>query len=271
MRKVATDDIDAEIGRLTAEGFRLAMIFPADSPRVAEMTLGAEKIRIELNGEPSRDGEWHTGRAGMEYRDLLPDRLGGRIIASHIRIPVGGPIPDYVHFHPIDFQLIYCLAGRARLVYEDQGYPFWFEAGDLVVQPPRIRHRVLECSDGFEVFEIASPAEHPTFADHETALPDGIRDRDYSGQRFVHRKRSEAGAHGTSVGEATGGVADLDVFAAPERSGFELAEAIAFVARGRAVGESGTMNAGDCRYITDPERFQLEPGTEVLAVRFRRD
>ena len=30
----------------------------------------------------------------MHYRDLIPSRLGGSIIASHIRIPDGGPVPD---------------------------------------------------------------------------------------------------------------------------------------------------------------------------------
>ena len=30
--------------------------------------------------------DWKQGRAGMLYRDLISDRLGGRAIASHIRI-----------------------------------------------------------------------------------------------------------------------------------------------------------------------------------------
>jgi hypothetical protein len=42
---------------------------------------------------------WIIGRAGMHYRDLVPDRLGGSIIASHIRIPDGGPVPDDL-LHP---------------------------------------------------------------------------------------------------------------------------------------------------------------------------
>ena len=42
---------------------------------------------------------WSTGRAGMLYRDLVPDRQGGRFIASHIRLADGGPVPDHVHFH----------------------------------------------------------------------------------------------------------------------------------------------------------------------------
>ena len=65
---------------------------------------------------------WVIGRAGMHYRDLIPSRLGGSIIASHIRIPGGGPVPDMVHFHSVGFQLIYCYKGWVDLVYEDQGH-----------------------------------------------------------------------------------------------------------------------------------------------------
>ena len=115
--------------------------------------------------------EWIRGRAGMEYRDLIPDRLGGKVIASHIRLIEGGPVPDYIHYHKIDLQVIYCNAGRIKVVYEDQGEPIWLEAGDLVLQPPEIRHRVLECTAGSEVIEITSPAEHETWVDHEMKLP----------------------------------------------------------------------------------------------------
>jgi catechol 2,3-dioxygenase-like lactoylglutathione lyase family enzyme len=76
---------------------------------------------------------WGEGRAGMQYRDLIPSRLGGRFVASHIRIPEGGPVPDYVHFHKIRFQMIYCRKGWTRLVYEDQGEPFLLQAGDCVL------------------------------------------------------------------------------------------------------------------------------------------
>jgi hypothetical protein len=71
---------------------------------------------------------WYVGRAGMRYRDLIPGRLGGRFIASHIRIPDGGETQDYVHYHKALFQMIYCRTGWARLVYEDQGPPFLLEA-----------------------------------------------------------------------------------------------------------------------------------------------
>ena len=45
------------------------------------------------------------------------------------------------------------------------------EAGELVLQPPLIRHRVLESSPGLEVVEISAPALHETFADHDLKLP----------------------------------------------------------------------------------------------------
>jgi mannose-6-phosphate isomerase-like protein (cupin superfamily) len=130
----------------------------------------------------------HEGRAGLLYRDLLPSRLGGRWVASHIRSARGGPVNDRVHHHAVRLQLIYCLSGEAQLVYEEQGPPFAFRAGDLVMQPPGLRHQVLQASAGFEVVEIASPAWHPTSIDHEMALPSATRapDRLRSGQRFLH-------------------------------------------------------------------------------------
>lgn len=140
------------------------------------------------------DPTWGSGRAGMQYRDLIPGRQGGRFIGSHIRIPQAGPVPDYVHYHKVRFQMIYCVRGWVRLVYEDQGDPFILEAGDCVLQPPEIRHRVLEASEGLEVVEIGCPAEHETLADHSLALPTDrlLPTRDFGGQRFVRHVAADA-------------------------------------------------------------------------------
>ena len=130
----------------------------------------------------------------MRYRDLIPDRQGGRVIASHIEIPTGGPVPDYVHYHAVQVQMIYCYRGWVRLVYEDQGPPFVLAAGDCVLQPPGIRHRVLESSAGLEVIELSCPAEHETFTDHELSLPTATVDPDrrFGGQRFVRHQAAHA-------------------------------------------------------------------------------
>lgn len=129
------------------------------------------------------------GRAGMQYRDLIPSRLGGAYIASNILIPTGGEVPDYVHYHHVRFQMIYCHRGWVKVLYEDQGEMITMQPGDCVLQPPTIRHRVCEASDGMEVVEIGCPAIHETWADPVTELPTGLSlpDRGYGdvGHRFV--------------------------------------------------------------------------------------
>ena len=129
----------------------------------------------------------------MNYRDLIPGRQGGRFIASHIQIPDGGPVADHVHYHDIRFQMIYVYKGWVNLVYEDQGQTFVLHAGDCVLQPPRIRHRVLESSPGLEVIEVACPAVHDTYIDHNITLPteEELPDRNYQGQRFVKYIKTE--------------------------------------------------------------------------------
>jgi quercetin dioxygenase-like cupin family protein len=148
-----------------------------------------------------KNDAWVIGRAGMLYRDLIPDRLGGSIIASHIHIPKGGPVPDMVHYHTIGFQLIFCYKGWVKLVYEDQGAPFILNAGDCVTQPPEIRHRVLEASDNLQVIEIGVPASHMTTIDHEMTLPTPQfrPDRQFSGQTFCHHKAPSAEWRPTTI------------------------------------------------------------------------
>jgi len=138
--------------------------------------------------------DFQRGRAEMGYRDLLPSRWGGRFIASHIRIPAGGDVADSVHFHRIRFQMIFCARGWADLVYEDQGPPFRLEAGDCVLQPPEIRHRVLRSSPGLEVIEIGCPAVHDTLVEHSIELPTAgeVPDRVFGGQRFVRHVANAA-------------------------------------------------------------------------------
>lgn len=168
-------------------------------------------------------GESGVGRAGMRYRDLIPDRWGGRFIASHITIPEGGPVPDYVHFHKIRFQLIFVKSGWVEVAYEDQGDPFVLEAGDCVIQPPEIRHRVLESSPGLEVIEIGCPAEHETIADWSMTLPTGVGDplREWGGQRMVRHVAEGASYRpwrvdgweyrDSGIGDATDGLAGVRV------------------------------------------------------------
>lgn len=277
-------DLESALDFYTGQpGFRLDLIYPADAPRIAE--LSAYGIRVRLEQDPvlqhANDHEWRTGRAGMQYRDLIPDRCGGRFIASHIRIPDGGPVPDYVHHHAVDFQMIYCYRGWVRVVYEDQGPPFVLEAGDCILQPPHIRHRVLECSDNTEVIEVSSPAEHETRADHDMELPTSEADGDrlFEGQQFVRHQSSKAKwfpgayegleARDTGISDATSGLASVLVLrptghARPLAIGFEAKFAFVFVLQGSmtllhdnvparefAAGDSFVLSAGLSATIVD--------------------
>jgi len=173
---------------LTApNGTRIEVVAATTSPALPDLEPAFTMARIT-------DGGWRAGRVDMRYRDLLPHRQGGRYGASHIRIESGGKVEDYVHYHRVHFQLIYCYRGWVRLAYEDQGPELCMREGDCILQPPEIRHRVLESSPGLEVVELSSPAEHPTLGDLEMNLPTDSHDpeRRFDGQRFAHHVAARA-------------------------------------------------------------------------------
>jgi quercetin dioxygenase-like cupin family protein len=229
-------DFNAELERLRGLGARIDVIYPADQPHTAILSHRGKTIRLTSEPDAPRPsaelpafrpefvltragGSSGEGRAGMEYRDLIPSRLGGRYIASHITIREGGPVSDWVHFHRVAFQMIFVRKGWVRVVYEGQGEPFVMRAGDLVLQPPEIRHRVLESSAGVEVVEITCPALHETFADHDMPLPAARADasREFGGQRFLRHVAAQTPwtpfgggeAQETAISEATGGLAQV--------------------------------------------------------------
>ncbi|MEZ4450158.1 MAG: hypothetical protein R3B09_11830 [Nannocystaceae bacterium] len=219
LRGAALDGLaDADADEIVGPGGVRVLLAPAEAPVVVPPLRPAF-----VHQRASGDARWGVGRAGMGYRDLIPGRLGGRFIASQIRIVDGGPVPDYVHFHRVRFQMIYCRRGWVRVVYEDQGPPFVMEAGDCVVQPPQIRHRVLESSAGLEVVELTCPAEHETHADPSTTLPNDVLrpERAFSGQRFVRHVAAAASwgpiaaggyeARDLGIGGATEGLAGARV------------------------------------------------------------
>jgi quercetin dioxygenase-like cupin family protein len=280
-------DFNAALELLRRLGMRLDLVYPADEPHTA--VLAHDGVTVRLTSRPDAPPpsaglpefrpefvvtqagtEAGEGRAGMHYRDLIPGRLGGRYIASHIAIDEGGPVADWVHFHRIAVQLICVRRGWVRVVYEDQGAPFVMTAGDMVLQPPCIRHRVLESAPGLEVVEITSPACHETFADHGLELPNGNADpaRRYDGQLFLHHVAATAPwvpwhgaeAQPTGVRDATGGLAEArivrpgasPVVAVPPHDG-ELV--FGFVLEG-----SVRLDHGETRPLGPADSFVIPPG-----------
>lgn len=237
---------------------------------------------------------WRTGRATMQYRDLIPSRLGGRFVASHIRIPEGGAVPDYVHYHRVRFQMIFCKAGWVKVVYEDQGPPFVMHTGDCVLQPPEIRHQVLEASPGLEIIEIGCPAVHETFADHGLPLPTNRfnPERLFSGQRFVRHVGKHAvwsswkiagfEARDTGMAAATAGLAEVKVIRSQRQCSGVISHSgellFLFVLRG-TLGVHG--DDARCHELHENEscaipagiefRLAAKPATEMLEVALPAD
>ena len=275
-------DLKATLAEMRGAGFRLDSIYPADDPHTAILTRGGEELRLTTRPEAPRPplmspqfqpefvltragGGSGEGRAGMLYRDLIPNRLGGRYIASHITIAEGGPVNDWIHFHRIAFQMIVVRKGWVRVVYEDQGDPFVMQPGDLVLQPPEIRHRVLESSTGLEVIEITCPALHETLADHELSLPNGANDaRLFGGQRFLRHIASETPwtafhsgeAQETGIKAATGGLAD----ARTVRGEAEFPPHDGELAFGFVLDGSARLDFGEGFELGPADAFVIPPG-----------
>jgi quercetin dioxygenase-like cupin family protein len=272
--RLVCDDPQAVAGgdlELTAPNGTRVELVPSDPP----LRLPPLQPSFVLT---RRDSPWGTGRAGMLYRDLVPDRQGGRVIASHIRIPDGGPVPDYVHFHRVRFQMIYCYKSWVRVVYEDQGPPFVLQSGDSVLQPPGIRHRVLESGPSLEVIEISSPAEHETLAALEMVLPTPRTqpDRDFGGQRFVRHEAALASwspwrgegfeARDLGIDAATRGLAGAHVVRSLGASHtpatrHEAELLFTFVLAGKALlqseGNGHEVHAGDAFVVPAGQRHAL--------------
>ena len=131
--------------------------------------MSNEKQKFSANY--AKNAVYETGlRDFMEYRDLgIADATHGQIHAHVIRVKQDRTGDQDLHTtglhqHLCDFQMFYVLKGWIKFVYEGQEGEPTFRAGDCVLQPARIVHNELACSDDLEVLEIYSPAVHETHA-----------------------------------------------------------------------------------------------------------
>jgi len=285
LREIVCEDLSLAIDGLEREGFRLDVIYPADNPAAAVLSRGEDSVRVSTPAAPPLPDRVPSfapefvlnrvsevagqGRAGMLYRDLIPGRLGGRYIASHITIPEGGPVADWVHYHRIALQIIYVRRGWVRVVYEDQGEPFVMNEGDLVLQPPLIRHRVLESSPGLEVIEIGAPALHETFADHDLELPNGRNpERIYGAQRFLRHVAANTlwtpanggKAQETAIKVATSGLAEARTLRPLRGEALTFGGQRGELVFGFVVDGSATLDYRGMHEVAPADAFVIPPG-----------
>jgi mannose-6-phosphate isomerase-like protein (cupin superfamily) len=114
--------------------------------------------------QPS-EGSFEQGlRTYAAYRDLgIKNATHGMMQAHVIRfIPPCRPEEvSKLHYHDVEFQMIYVLKGWIKSEFEGEGV-HTFAAGACWLQPPRIQHRVLDYSDDCELLEIILPADFDT-------------------------------------------------------------------------------------------------------------
>jgi len=99
-----------------------------------------------------------------KYRDLGISAATGGMVQAHVIRFVPPSRPEEVakrHYHDLDFQMVYVLKGWLRSEFEGRGEVL-LRAGACWIQPPRIKHTVLEYSEDCEVLEIIMPAEFET-------------------------------------------------------------------------------------------------------------
>ena len=127
----------------------------------------ARKARLKQSFVVShhREEDFEAGlRRYAKYRDLGINKATNGMVRAHVIRFVPPCRPEEVskrHFHDVDFQMVYVLKGWMKTEFEGQG-AMVMQAGSSWIQPPRIKHVVLDYSDDCEVLEIILPADFET-------------------------------------------------------------------------------------------------------------
>jgi mannose-6-phosphate isomerase-like protein (cupin superfamily) len=105
------------------------------------------------------------GRKGTSlYRDLGFSEATHGLVQAHVIRPLpnkSGSKQSEFHYHVTTFQMVYVLKGWAKMEIEGYG-ELTVRPGSAWIQPPGIRHAVLDFSDDYEVLELYLPGHHET-------------------------------------------------------------------------------------------------------------
>jgi hypothetical protein len=103
-------------------------------------------------------------RSYAKYRDLGMAAATNGLAQAHVikMIPPCDPaVVSKRHYHDVEFQMIYVLKGWIKGEYDGAGEVTMVE-GSCWLQPPKIKHTVLDYSHDCELLEIILPAEFDT-------------------------------------------------------------------------------------------------------------
>jgi hypothetical protein len=147
------------VARATARKTLEAKARPA-----APIKVRRPKQRIAVSHHRDEDFKTDGLRTYARYRDLgIADATAGLARAHVIRL-IGPCNQDEVaklHYHDVEFQMVYVLKGWVKSYLEGIGETLMKE-GSSWTQPPRIRHMILDHSDDVELLEVILPADFKT-------------------------------------------------------------------------------------------------------------
>jgi mannose-6-phosphate isomerase-like protein (cupin superfamily) len=122
------------------------------------------KQRIAISHHREEDFKADGLRTYAHYRDLgIADASHGLAQAHVIRLigPCNPAEVSKLHYHDVEFQMVYVLKGWVKTYMEGQGETLMKE-GSAWTQPPRIKHLIMDYSDDVELLEVILPAEFKT-------------------------------------------------------------------------------------------------------------
>jgi uncharacterized RmlC-like cupin family protein len=165
MAKAAAKPKSKAASRTTARAQAPAKRRAARATPAAKPKATARKKPQRFTVSHARDSEFKADglRPYARYRDLGIAAATGGLCQAHV-IRMIPPVTDEVrkrHYHDTELQLIYVLKGWMKNEFEGHGEQL-MEAGSCWLQPPKIKHTVLDYSDDLEVLEIIVPANFKT-------------------------------------------------------------------------------------------------------------
>jgi hypothetical protein len=122
------------------------------------------KQRIAISHHRDEDFKADGLRTYAHYRDLGVAEASHGLAQAHVIRLIGPCNPAEVsklHFHDVEFQMVYVLKGWVKTYLEGQGETLMKE-GSAWTQPPRIKHLIMDYSDDVELLEVILPAEFKT-------------------------------------------------------------------------------------------------------------
>jgi len=122
------------------------------------------KQRVAISHHREDDFKADGLRTYAKYRDLgVADASGGLARAHVIRLmgPCDPEIVSKLHFHDVEFQMVYVLKGWVKTYIEGVGETM-FSEGSSWTQPPKIKHLIKDYSDDIELLEVILPADFKT-------------------------------------------------------------------------------------------------------------